>query len=224
MPRAPPVTTAFLPPRSILFMRCVLVAAFTRVNPKPTNCARQPYNCPKADSPCPSESRADPRSDHRREQPYAVAAGVHDRRRGSTPSPTEFDRRGPKRAFTKSKDSKGERKPKHDPERLFCEDAEQQQHRAASHPNAWNERPPRGWTERSLHRVCKPAAERHADRHREVWQTSVKAALGFPHAQHFVEIIMHPVKEEILEVTDGRVAQCQQDQASVMKKTCKARR
>src|SRR5436190_1226804 len=191
-------------------------------DPEPADRAGQGDKRAESDSPHPPQFRAHPGSDHRREQADAVAARVHNGGRGATACSTEFDRCCPKCPFAQSEDAEREREPEHNPERLRGEDAEQQQHRARSHSNTRNQRSAGSWAALFLRLVREPAAERHADCHREVGYAGVEAAFGLAHVNHFVEVVVHPVKEQVLEVADGRVAQCQQQQVPVSEEATEA--
>src|SRR5207249_12099392 len=58
--------------------------------------------------------------------------------------------------------------------------------------------------ERALQPVRQPAPKWHADRHRQRRYSRVILTGGFSQVQDFVEVIVHPIEEEVLEITNSR--------------------
>ena len=95
--------------------------------------------------------------------------------------------------------------------------AETEKCRTRDHPAAGDERASAPDTERVRKPAGEPAAERHAERKRELQGARVVFARGFAEVQDFVEVELHPINKEILEVPDGGVAQRDQEQAAIGK-------
>src|SRR5207244_10509712 len=179
--------------------------------PQPQDSPRYGYDAAQADAPLPARALAeverlgeparDSRSDNGRDHSAGVAAGIADAGGGAAITASQFDSGGPDRRLGSADRRQRQGEPGHDPRDVFGDDAEKKQDAAGAHARHGHDGPTAVIAIAAAQTVRDPAARDHAGCHRQKQDRRIAAAFFRSEVQDLLEVVVHPEKEEVLDIT-----------------------